>query len=312
MTQEVADNSVLIERRQQLHERTGVALETLYTSSIEEHLPELAHHYGRSANAPKALEYQELCGRLAEERSAYVEAVIHFSAALGLLRTMPHSPRRAEQELMLLLALGTPIAVTKSWNSPDMELVYGRARELCQEVGETPQLFPALFGLAANYYMRGEYGPAREIIEQNLRLAQRSGDTNMLLQTYHELGNLQTYTGELAAARQSLDEVIRRYDSKTHSSPGLPVRRRRPGGLLPQPQGIDALALGLPRARVADCAGGFAARAAVVSPNQPRSRVFLDRIGSQRSRRARERDRTGRSSDGSVRGARVFAFCTGG
>jgi class 3 adenylate cyclase len=38
LTQEVAYNSVLIERRQHLHERTGAALEALYTNSIEEHL----------------------------------------------------------------------------------------------------------------------------------------------------------------------------------------------------------------------------------------------------------------------------------
>jgi predicted ATPase len=46
LTQEVAYNSVLIERRQQLHERTAAALETLYTSSVEEHLAQLAHHCG--------------------------------------------------------------------------------------------------------------------------------------------------------------------------------------------------------------------------------------------------------------------------
>ena len=53
LTQEVAYNSVLIERRQQLHERTGAALETTLQRSVEEHLAELAHHYGRSANPDK-------------------------------------------------------------------------------------------------------------------------------------------------------------------------------------------------------------------------------------------------------------------
>jgi predicted ATPase len=56
LTQEVAYSSVLMERRQQLHERTGASLETLYISSVEEHLAELAHHYGRSANPDKAVQ----------------------------------------------------------------------------------------------------------------------------------------------------------------------------------------------------------------------------------------------------------------
>jgi len=218
LTQEVAYNSILGDRRKLLHERTGGAIEALYAASIDDHIAELAHHYSRSSNAPKALEYFERAGRLAGERCAYIEAVSHFSAALEVLRAMPHSPQHAERELALLLALGPPTIVTKSWGSPEVEGIYRRARELCREIGETPQLFPALFGLAAYYFMHAEYNLAREITEQNLSIAQRTGDPNMLLQAYHELGNLQTAMGELRSARRSLDEVITRYDSKTHHS----------------------------------------------------------------------------------------------
>ena len=65
LTQEVAYNSVLIERRKQLHERIGAALEALYARSLEEHLAELAHHYGRSANPDKAVEYLTRAGQQA-------------------------------------------------------------------------------------------------------------------------------------------------------------------------------------------------------------------------------------------------------
>jgi class 3 adenylate cyclase len=70
LTQEVAYNSVLSERRQQLHERTAAALETLYASSVEEHLAGLAHHYGRSANFDKAVQYLTRAGQQALKRSA--------------------------------------------------------------------------------------------------------------------------------------------------------------------------------------------------------------------------------------------------
>ena len=65
LTQEVAYNSILIERRKQLHERTGAALETLYASSLEDHLAELAHHYGRANNPDKAVEYLTRAGQQA-------------------------------------------------------------------------------------------------------------------------------------------------------------------------------------------------------------------------------------------------------
>ena len=57
---------MLIERRKQLHERTAAALETLYQVSVEEHLAELAHHYGRSGNPDKAVEYLTRAGTGAE------------------------------------------------------------------------------------------------------------------------------------------------------------------------------------------------------------------------------------------------------
>jgi len=66
LTQEVAYNSLLIERRKLLHERAGEALEALYTSRLDDHLAELAHHYGRSANLRKAVHYLRQATRKAE------------------------------------------------------------------------------------------------------------------------------------------------------------------------------------------------------------------------------------------------------
>ena len=57
LTQEVAYDSVLTERRRNLHERTAAALEAIFAAALDDHLADLAHHYSRSANAPKAIEY---------------------------------------------------------------------------------------------------------------------------------------------------------------------------------------------------------------------------------------------------------------
>src|SRR6202158_5986911 len=45
LTQEVAYNSLLIERRKQLHERAGQALESIFAGQLDDHLGQLAHHY---------------------------------------------------------------------------------------------------------------------------------------------------------------------------------------------------------------------------------------------------------------------------
>ena len=75
MTQEVAYNSILSERRKLLHERIGAAIEPLYAASIEDHLSELAHHYARSGNADKAAEYLQRAGWQAFGRAAHREAL---------------------------------------------------------------------------------------------------------------------------------------------------------------------------------------------------------------------------------------------
>src|ERR1700686_5330598 len=71
LTQEVAYNSVLIERRRLLHERTGDAIEALFKERIDDHLAELAHHYSRTANTRKAVEYLCRAASQAPARSGY-------------------------------------------------------------------------------------------------------------------------------------------------------------------------------------------------------------------------------------------------
>src|SRR5439155_15189723 len=57
LTQEVAYNSLLIERRKVVHERTAQAMEVLFHARLEDYYGDLAHHYSRSGNTPKAVEY---------------------------------------------------------------------------------------------------------------------------------------------------------------------------------------------------------------------------------------------------------------
>ena len=76
----------------------------------------------------------------------------HLTKGLELLKTLPDTPEHAQQELTLQIALGTPLMVTKGYAAPEVEQAYTRARELCRQVGETPQLFPVLWGLCPFYY----------------------------------------------------------------------------------------------------------------------------------------------------------------
>jgi predicted ATPase len=216
LTQEVAYNSLLQERRKGLHERTAQAIGEVYRSRLEDHYSDLAHHYSRSGNTQKAVEYLQLAGQQAVQRSANAEAITHFTAALELLKTLPGTPERDRQELTLRVTLGPALMATKGWAAPEIEKVYTRARELCQHLGETSQLFSVLFGLQAFYVHRAKLQTARELAEQGLTLAQKVQDPALLLEAHHMLVYNLLYLGELTLAREYA-EGIALYDRPPHS-----------------------------------------------------------------------------------------------
>jgi len=216
LTQEVAYGSLLQERRKVLHEQIARAIEALYPAKLEDHYGELAHHYSRSGNTQKAVDYLQLAGRQAVQRSAYVEAIAHFNAALELLKTLPDTAGRTRQELDLQVILGPVLIATKGYAAPEVEKAYTRARELCQQVGETAQLFPVLWGLWVFYYVREQFQKAHELAEQLFTLAQRARDPAFLLEAHMALGTILHCLGEFVSARKYLEQSFTLYDPQQH------------------------------------------------------------------------------------------------
>jgi predicted ATPase len=216
LTQEVAYNSVLTERRRVLHELAARAIEELYGDRLDEHYSDLAHHYSRSGNMEKAVEYLKLAGQQAAQRSANTDAVNHLTTALELLKALPNSPERAQQELVVQTTLGPALSNTKGPAAPEVLHAYARARELCQQVGETPQQFQVFRGLWYFYLHRVELQIAREMGEQLLSLAEHADDPALHLEAHYALGNTLNYLGEFAAARAHFEQGIALYDRQQH------------------------------------------------------------------------------------------------
>jgi predicted ATPase len=150
-----------------------------------------------------------------------VEAISTFTKGLELLKTLPDTPERAQQELRLQVALGTPLIATKGYTALEVETVYSRARALCQQIGETPQLFPVLGGLCSFYFNRGELQTALELAAQLLRLAQSVQDPGLLLWAHYAMAISLASQGELTAARAHLERGIALYDPQKHSARGF-------------------------------------------------------------------------------------------
>ena len=205
-------------RRGALSRAVAEALLGFYGERSHEVAAELALLLEAARDFARAADYFLLAAQNAVRVFANQEAVVLARRGLELLGTLPDTPERARKELALQITLGPALMATKGWSAPEVERTYMRAHELCRQVGETPDLFPVLWGLWLFHNTRGEIPTARSLGEQLLSLAQRSQDPALLLQAHHALAPTYVSAGDWASARMHLEQSIALYDPQQHRS----------------------------------------------------------------------------------------------
>ncbi|MBI3800143.1 MAG: AAA family ATPase, partial [Deltaproteobacteria bacterium] len=218
LIQEAAYQSLLRSTRQHYHKQIAQILAERFRETAETQPELLAHHYTEASLFAQALPYWQQAGQRAIERSAHAEAINHLTKGLELLKTLPQTSERSQQELTLQIALGVPLTATKGYAAAEVGKVYTQARELCRQMGESPQLIPVLFGLWRFYLQRAELQTARELAEQSLSLAERVHDPARLLRAHNTLGVTLFFLGELISAREHLEQGIALYSPQQRRS----------------------------------------------------------------------------------------------
>jgi predicted ATPase len=118
---------------------------------------------------------------------------------------------------MVQTLLGAAVVATNGWAAPEVATAYARARELCAEIGVTPQLFPVLLGLCGFYLMRGELRVAHELSRQLMVHAEATGDAAGMLGAHNTAGMTAFYRGEFVAALAHFERAKTFYDPEQHS-----------------------------------------------------------------------------------------------
>jgi predicted ATPase len=211
-------NSLDEVERAHLHGDVGNMLEALYGEQIDEIAIQLARHFQEAGIATKAIEYLQKAGNKAAGLCANEEAVAHFQKGLEILKTLPDTPERVQQELGMQLGLAVPLSGIKGYGEPAVGETYSRARILCQQIGEKPQLITALFLLSIFYFSRAEHQTALEIQEQLVRLAQKIKDPLLIALTHSTMAWILYSQGRFASAQTHLDKMNSFYDFKKHGS----------------------------------------------------------------------------------------------
>ena len=207
--QDVAYQSLLKERRKELHRSVGRAIEELYPDRLPDHFEELAHHFVNGEEWDKAFEY--LVRSADKAKDAYAnQAALDFYAKAREVGGRPGSgiaPRwimdvhRRRSQVWLLLTRYTEAI-------GELEHMLTLARESDDRLSEGEALADLAHAHWATFST--EHVPdARRCAEGALVIARETGDERVLTKSLNYLGLLDQVTGDLGEADRKLGEALR-------------------------------------------------------------------------------------------------------
>ena len=178
LVQDAAYQGLLKSKRQQLHARIANVLQERFPDLAEQRPEELAHHFTEAGLTESGIGYWHKAGQQAADRSANLEAIAQLTKALELLKALPESRARDENEAAVQITLGVPLIAVKGYGGLEVQEAYGRALELCRKTGNTAVLFPVLRGLWNWHLLRSHMETASRLGTQLLDLAQSQQDAD--------------------------------------------------------------------------------------------------------------------------------------
>jgi class 3 adenylate cyclase/tetratricopeptide (TPR) repeat protein len=148
LTQEVAYNSLLSNRRKDIHKRIGRAIEELYTENLEEFYEVLAYHYSRGEDIDKACKYLKLSGQKAQKSYASREAYEFYKEAVELLNKLPDTDEKKKKLIEVIVLMGS----IEQFSFQEINLsFYQQGESLAYELGDIRNQ-AYIHSLTASYY----------------------------------------------------------------------------------------------------------------------------------------------------------------
>jgi hypothetical protein len=133
------------------------------------------------------------------------EAISLSDRGLRVLRTVPDGPARKQLELGLQMTKGVALRSTVGWAAPDIEQVFARARQLCLEMQDPPELFPVLWALTLFHLIRGNLKECRDRADELVVKAEAAGDVRLKVGGYHLAGVCREFIGEMVESSRLLE-----------------------------------------------------------------------------------------------------------
>jgi predicted ATPase len=203
-------------RRVQLHRLIAERGEEVYGERAVDISGELAMHFERGREYKRAVHYLKQGAENAIHRFAYQEAVELARRGIALIEKLPKTPESANDALCLHLTLGVPLIATEGYASPNVGEVYMKARELYEQLGDTPDVAEVLWGLWTFHTLSAELDTARNIAEEFLRLAERLPYPGLAMRGHWALEITFTHRGNFELAMEHFEKALALYDPAQH------------------------------------------------------------------------------------------------
>jgi predicted ATPase/class 3 adenylate cyclase len=228
LVRDAAYESLLKTRRQQIHARIFAALETATGTAPEL----LARHAEEAGMTETAIDYWQRAGEAANARPAYAEAIAQFRSAIRLATSLPDKATAARKEIELQVLLGQVLIPAHGYSAEPTVTAFMRARELLDEVGDTPLRFPIHYGNWVRFHVRTDTPRAIGAAEEMVAAAANAEDDGPRMVAWRILAVSRFMAGELRRADEHFEQSLALYDPEHHLSlayryghePGVGIR----------------------------------------------------------------------------------------
>ena len=201
-TQEVAYDTLLFMQRKQLHQAIGQELERLNPEQITA----VAHHAYAGEDWPRALKYQTLAGKRAQQLFANTEAIEHFRKGLHCTTHLPEG-ETAVARLEINIAMGELLVTTGQYDKANEHLQ--EALKLAQAAEDFNAQARVSRWIGRSYELRGEYMPALEWLQNGLYILEDEAlETAELAELHIIAGLINTRQGNYEKALERVQRSL--------------------------------------------------------------------------------------------------------
>jgi tetratricopeptide (TPR) repeat protein len=179
LTQQVVYDTLLPTLRQDLHACAGHAIEVLWADRLEEVYELLAHHYAKSRDADRAVEYLGRASRKAMQMNAMVEAKGFFLEAIRWLDTLSATP--AHRRRRVALVAEQFLSFFLLYQMEEYYEYLTRFEPLAEELDEPRLLGTYYASMASCQWFFGDFDRAIRTNRRAIELREADGDLGELL-----------------------------------------------------------------------------------------------------------------------------------